>query len=351
MIRMIRVKSKQVMIEGAIMLLLQGCAGTIQTKETKQETSGKPVIQTQEIQEQSSGGIDTGKKAEGYTVETLEFGWVSDFWNGYGVLEVDGKYGLIHEDGSIALDPIYDSVGVFDTDGNYAPVKLGDDYYYVDQQGTTTLTLDQNYSNLGIFSEGAAAVMQNGMYGYMDLELKHSDFIWEYLGAMCNGMAAAKMNGKYGLIDNRLSDLTGYIYDDIAVNDFGVCSAMNTVLAKDSEKWRLIGENGSYVTNAIYEDARPFYDGYCAVKKDGKWGFVTFLGSELNKFIYEDAFSFCNGFAPVKFNGLWGVVDTQLEWVIMPTFDNVITINASGYMAVERNKELLWIHINNSTVE
>lgn len=283
-----------------------------------------------------------------YTEDSLSFTSISDFWNGYAVLEVDGKYGLIDESGSIVIQPSYDAIGVFDANDEYAPVKLGEDNYFIDRQGNRKLASSAGYTDFGIFSQGAAPAVLDGKYGYVNAEFGYSDFIWEYAGPIYNSMAAVKKDGKWSLIDNSLAELTDYIYDDIAINDFGICSAQNAVFVKEGEKWGILGEKGSFVASALYEDVRTFNEngGFAAVKKDGKWGFVTFLGSELGSFVYEDAFSFCGSFAAVKQDGLWGVIDSNLEWVISPVFDDVMTMNESGYMAVQKDGLWKWIHLD-----
>ena len=69
-------------------------------------------------------------------------------------------------------------------------------------------------------------------------------------------------------------------------------------------------------------------------------------GLELGSFIYEDAFSFCGSLAAVKQDGLWGVIDGNLEWVINPVFEDVMTMNESGYMAVQKDGLWKWIHLD-----
>ena len=123
----------------------------------------------------------------------------------------------------------------------YAPVKLGKEEYFIDQQGNRKLASDKGYTNLGIFSEDVAPAVFDGMYGYVNDKFSHTEFIWEYLGPMYNDMAAAKQNGKWGIINNKFTELTGYVYDEIAVNDFGICAAQSVVLAKENDKWGIVG--------------------------------------------------------------------------------------------------------------
>jgi hypothetical protein len=311
---------------------------------------------SQDALQSDSKGSETGQtndvsqnaeSAANYEETDLSISSATDFWNGYAVIEQDRKFGLINEAGQIVIDPIYDQIGVFDETGSYAPIRVGDVEYYINSQGDPSLAVDSTYENLGIFSQGAAPVSVKGTYGYLDRQSHHSDFLWDYTGPIYNGMGAVQKDGKWTLVDLNLEELTEYCYDDIARNEFGICSAQKTVFVKEGEKWAMLGENASFVASAIYEDVKPFADGcgYAAVKKDGKWGFVTFLGSELREFSFEDAKSFCGELAAVKKDDKWGVIDTSLEFVIEPIFDEVLSMTNSGCLIVKENGTCKWIRI------
>ena len=354
-------------------------------QEVWKENSGRKYTaedsSSQDAAQGDSKSSETGKStdlssnaasAANYEETELSISSATDFWNGCAVVEQNGTFGLINEAGQVLIDPMYDHIGVFDETGSYAPVRVGDVEYFINQKNEPALTFDGAYENLGIFSKGAATVSVKGTYGYIDTKSQtfdgayenlgifskgaatvsvkgtygyidtkshHSDFLWDYTSPIYNGMGAVQKDGKWALVDLNLEELTEYCYDDIARNEFGICSAQKNVFVKEGEKWAMLGENASFVASAIYEDVKPFADGcgYAAVKKDGKWGFVTFLSSELREFSFEDAKSFCGELAAVKKDDKWGVIDTSLEFVIEPIFDEVLSMTNSGCLIVKEN--------------
>ena len=60
--------------------------------------------------------------------------------------------------------------------------------------------------------------------------------------------------------------------------------------------------------------------------------------------MYEDARSYVNGYAAVKQNGLWGIVDKNNLMVVEPQFQDTIDVLDSGYVYV-RNQEGYWDQI------
>lgn len=189
---------------------------------------------SQDAAQGNSKGSVTGKStdvssnaesAANYEETKLSFSSATDFWNGCAVVEQDGKFGLINEAGQIVIDPIYDQIGVFDETGSYAPIRVGDVEYYINSQGDPSLAVDSTYENLGIFSQRVAPVSVKGTYGYLDRQSHHSDFLWDYTGPIYNGMGAVQKDGKWALVNSNLKELTEYCYDDIARNEFGICSA------------------------------------------------------------------------------------------------------------------------------
>lgn len=117
---------------------------------------------SQDAAQGSSKGSVTGKStdvssnaesAANYEETELSISSATDFWNGCAVVGQNGKFGLINEAGQVLIDPMYDHIGVFDETGSYAPVRVGDVEYFINQKNEPALTFDGAYENLGIFSK------------------------------------------------------------------------------------------------------------------------------------------------------------------------------------------------------
>ena len=273
-----------------------------------------------------------------YSISNTDFDELSEFWNGGAVFRKNDLYGLISNDGRVIIPAQYDAMGVYSANGAYAPVKKGDDEYYIDLNGYRKLATFEDYGDFGIFSEGVATAKANGLYGFINSSFAHTSFMWEDLCALFNGLSAARLDGKWAILNNDLEPVTQYIYEDIIRNDFSVCSVNGLIIAKKDGKYGILDKEANNVVDFIYDDASPVNGGGgIAVKKGDSWGYIRPDGDEMLPFEYEQAKSFSYGYAAAKKDGLWGVIDANGLWLIEPEFEDIKTINSSGYIAVKRN--------------
>ena len=142
---------------------------------------------------------------------------------------------------------------------------------------------------------------------------------FEELGMYSDGYAPAKMQGKWGIVDTSGSEwLIPAEYDDVICDELGRCYAQNAVFVVKNGKTILL-VNGEQVGEA-YEDARPFADGWAAVKKNGKWGFIDTSGEMKIEPQFEDARSFGQHLAAVKIGDCWGYISRYGKVVIEPIY-------------------------------
>ncbi len=279
-----------------------------------------------------------------YELDLRGYDSVSDFIAGYAVVENEGKYGLIAENGAVKLNNIYKDMSA--CDGSYVAVTDdNEESYYIDLEGDRRFNYPDGIDIVRIgkmYQDIIPVYTDNKMYYYTASDGIQIMGPYEDGGSFANGVAAVKEDGKWYLINTDGAKLTD-AYEGFYMNSAGSVVSNGRVFANTGEGYLMLNENLETVSKTIYEDVRPFADDtYAAVKKDGKWGFIDINGNFVIKPTYEDAFSFCNGLAPVYESGLWGYIDTNGRWAIEPIFTDATSLNSSGCGFVIESDETKW---------
>lgn len=149
-----------------------------------------------------------------------------------------------------------------------------------------------NYSNAWVFSEGLAAVVQNGKIGFINAKNeivipfqycyfdKYNAYDFGYLFHNdCCVMTNEK--GKLGLINKKGEWILNPIYDKIlSLNENGYRIVVN------EEKYGIIDSNNQVVYPAEYDYIDIVSDGF-VLAKEGKMWQIDFSGKVINPFMYE----------------------------------------------------------------
>lgn len=110
---------------------------------------------------------------------------------------------------------------------------------------------------------------------------------------------------------------------------------------------------GNDLFGTVFDEAKPYSEGYAAVCKDGLWGYINSNGGWLVEPKYSEAYSFSSGLAlVVNKKGKSGFIDTngnlvihfQGEYAFMNSFDNGLCIKSSIFRkegVVDKNDK--WI--------
>ncbi|WP_418926159.1 WG repeat-containing protein [Dialister hominis] len=109
-------------------------------------------------------------------------------------------------------------------------------------------------------------------------------------------------------------------------------------------KIRFYREDGTVISDHMYDQVSDFQGGSAIVKLDGKYGYLFYDGKEIAP-LYQEARWFAEGLAPVKMDGKWGVINQTGAVVIEPSYKDSGPSFSSGLLAV-KNKENLWGFIN-----
>lgn len=249
------------------------------------------------------------------------------------------RVGLIKTNGSGVLRAKYHDVGLYSEEKEVIPVcDENDTWYYVNSSGQKKLVPDHEYSYLGSFTADYAPALYNGKYGYVNEDFEEKNFEYDFAGSFEDGIAAVRKHDKWGIINDKLEMVTDFEFDDIIINDFGICSEGGYFFASKGGKYALYNSKGKQVGSESFENAKMFVcDEPAAVKQNGKWGFVDTDGKIVIKPQYEDANSFCLDFAPIQQGEFWGYIDgsgkiiTDIE---NDKFSAAYSLDTNGYSVI-----------------
>lgn len=204
-----------------------------------------------------------------------KFDLVEDFKNGLAKVEVDGVTGRIDKEGNFIIE---DSL----SRKKLMPKKIIDKYGYINDKNE--IVIKPQYNDAKEFSEGLAAVLQEGKWGY---------------------------------IDNNDEIIIKPQFDDV-----GMFNENLAPVRKDGD-WGYIDKNGDMIIEAKFDEAKEINEGLAPVKEKGGWGYINKNGELIIDTIFEDAKKFNEGLAPVCEGNDWGFINDKGEYKIKPQYYKV----------------------------
>lgn len=237
--------------------------------------------------------------------------------NGTIQVKQNDKWGLASADGTLVTPCKYDKISTFSNE--QAIARVGDVISGVDVKGNRIALLHDRASDFTNFNENRLGLKLESGWILADGNFNVGSNVFEEIGMYSNGAAPAKVNGKWGLVNTSgIEWVLPAEYDEIIQDELGRSFSQDAIFVRQGNQVRLF--SGKDFVGDIYEDAKPFADGWAAVKKNGKWGFVDTQGVVQIDFQFEDALSFGQHLAAIKQGNNWGYVSLQGEIVIEPTF-------------------------------
>ncbi len=216
---------------------------------------------------------------------------------------------------------------------------------YVDRTGK--LVIDEGLYRGWDFSEGLAVAMRDGehLWGYINtsgefaisprFESSLSDYVWSF----ADGLARIKVKDKFGFIDRSGAFvIKPQLLDAIDFNDGmarvvtegpcvylpdGPCGAFNpeSVGGRSNGpaalcKFTYIDKSGMVITDARFDSARDFSEGFAPIRIGERWGFIDRTGSVVATPRFEDAESFHFGLSRIRMNGSYGYANSSGNIVV-----------------------------------
>ena len=253
---------------------------------------------------------------------------------GYFAFSKDSLWGLSTDLGKKKTQGIYSNLGYFANEMISVSDQNGQ-WFFMDKEGRFTHNISASISDtilsVGIYNEGLFPVQTDRGYYYCTLDMKAKQEIYDYAGSFNAGIAAVQAGGLWYLIKEDGSVIDSAGYEDILLDERGICCTKNRVFAKKQGEYQMLDNNGNRIGSDSFEDAVPFGTGeYTAVKKAGKWGFVDIDGKVVIQPFYDEAGPFACGLAPVKTGDTWGYIDVQGESRIPSIYSDAYAFTGRG---------------------
>ena len=228
---------------------------------------------------------------------------------------LDGKYGLVRNDGVVVVPALYDEV--LWTDNGYAAVKneQGCRLYRI----ATGETVGGVFEAIGEYAQGFIPVEMNKLWGYLVPEtgkLLGQGYVWSSALPFHEGYAAVSNEDGYGFIDRQGETVIPLEYTGAVSFSEGLAGI------RVKKKWGFINTTGEVVIQPTYAEVKTFQGGVCAVKRGNAWGVIntgetmllTAKYSEIGDFdpIYHRAW--------IRKNKLWGLISIDGAVVAKPSW-------------------------------
>lgn len=240
------------------------------------------------------------------------------FSEGRALVKLSGKYGYIDDKGRMIIRPTFENASAF-ADG-LALVEDVRPYEYIDLLGGRVWS-KVDFDKALPFSEGLGAVREShsSKYGFVSWR-KHEELDYrippqfDMAFSFSDGLAAVVVEGKYGYIDK-----LGKIVIKPQFESAGPFSEGRAVIRRNGE-YGYIDKSGEFLTPSRYDEAFAFSEERGLVRTSDRWGYVGKDGSLIITPQFEAASSFSEGRAAVEVGGKWGYIDNVGLWVIEPRF-------------------------------
>ena len=312
----------------------------------------------------------------GTPISDIHYDRIFGFDQGYAVVEINGKEGLIDIDGKYIIDPTYDAVSFF---YNWpVPAKQNGKWGFLDSVGNIIIPFV--YDDVKRFSCGVAAVRRSDKWGFIDstgnlvidyqydMDNRFEPMGYPYIAN--NGRIIAIQGNKCGLIDTEGNVVLPFAADDILLDGNGVILIYNdfanesiyyltdregswisspySFIANVSDSLYCVNAKGHYgllklgagmISPAIYD----YIDDNCRsglirVEKDGKYGFVDYLGRIVIPISYDWLGRFNEGLCAFIKRKQCGYMDEQGKQIIrMKGYYDYLNEFHEGYAKVRKD--------------
>jgi hypothetical protein len=197
------------------------------------------------------------------------------------------------------------------------------------------------------FSEGLAAVEQDGRWGYIGTRGQWViEPRFDTATPFAEGLAAVEVDGAWSFISPTGTTVVRGPFDEAHPFYAGLAAV------EVGNKWGFVDHEGRMVVAPLFDriadyttfdfgwrQVACFNEGLCAANQSDKWGYIDHAGAWAIAPRYEDAEAFHEGLAAVRDQtatgpGKVGFIDRTGAWVITPRYENSLWFSGGRAVAV-----------------
>jgi hypothetical protein len=243
----------------------------------------------------------------------------SDFHEGYAVVAVDARYGVIDTSGNITV-PLLFRVPLHDFHEGRAAAKANwGGWGYIDPRCHWVIA--PVYGQAEDFAGGTAEVArgqdQSLVWSRIDKsgqEVRDSQAQLD--DDTREGLRRLALNGRWGFVDPQQQWVIPAQFDDESSFSEGAAAV------ERAGKWGFIDKSGKLIVPAQFDAVGDFHGGLARVKQNDRWTYVSQSGELLKSELgFRDAGDFSEGAARVMMNSArWGYINKTGGWLIEPIY-------------------------------
>ena len=209
---------------------------------------------------------------DGTVATKIEFDSSYAFADGYAVVFIANKQGLLNKDGKLILPIKYDVIDVA-TDQKFISLQTGGKLGFADLNGK--VIVEPTYDQIPEFLGGFAPVMLNNAWGVIDDKgavIAPPQFDLVLIMPPSYKNAVVKKEFTYYLFNLKLRKKLDYSFDETPI------LAENRILVKKGKLYGYIDEDGNEVIKPQFDKGESFSNGSAQVTKGGKIFKIDILG-------------------------------------------------------------------------
>ncbi|SFN96228.1 WG containing repeat-containing protein [Bizionia echini] len=185
------------------------------------------------------------------------------------------KLGIIHINGTIITEPIYNIIYGQNYSENWI-VKKDGKYGVINSQGEIIVPLIYQKITHVVNENDPIAVRLNNKFGYVNHSKEIIPFDYDEALPFINGIARVKKDGLYHYINKKNKILCSFEHEG-GWNGQEYFSD-NLSIFKLNGKYGYINKKGETIIKPIFDSANNFKEGMALVQKEGLYGFINQKG-------------------------------------------------------------------------